>query len=295
MRESELLAHIFQRSAGIEDDSIRVGPGDDCAVVRTSGGDALLLTVDQLIEGRHFRPVTDVDLIGRKAVARSVSDIAAMGGRPLWGLGTGALPSGDTRGDALFDAMAKWAKRFGCPLVGGDIASTDGPLALTVTVIGIVDGTPALRSDARAGDGVYVTGSIGGSLDADGGGRHLTFEPRVAEGLALREALGDRLGAMIDLSDGLGRDAGRVAARSKVRIEIEAERVPLSPGAVDVLEAMRQGEDYELLFTARGEVPEEVTGTRVTRIARVVEGEGCIARLAEGRTVDLHEAGWDHG
>lgn len=294
MRESELLAHIFQRSAGIEDGSILVGPGDDCAVVRTPGGDALLLTVDQLIEGRHFRPGTDVDLIGRKAVARSVSDIAAMGGRPLWGLGTGALPSEDTRGDALFDAMAKWAKRFGCPLVGGDIASTDGPLSLTVTVVGTVDGKPLLRSDARVGDGVYVTGSIGGSLDADGGGRHLTFEPRVAEGLALRDTLRERLGAMIDLSDGLGRDGWRIASRSGVRVEIEIERVPLSSGASDGLEAMRQGEDYELLFSARGNVPGEVAGTHVTRIGRVVEGEGCVALLADGGTVDLREAGWDH-
>lgn len=289
-----MLAHIYQRSAGIEQGSVVVGPGDDCAVVRT-GDHLLLLTVDQLIEGRHFKPGTDLDLVGRKAVARSVSDIAAMGGRPLWGLGTGALPTGDTGGDALFDAMAKWARHFGCPLVGGDIASTDGPLSLTVTVIGSLDGEPALRSNARTGDGVYLTGAIGGSLDADGGGRHLTFEPRIAEGLALRDALGRRLGAMIDLSDGLGRDAGRIASHSDVRIGIEAERVPLNNGMTNVLEAMGQGEDYELLFTARGDVPTRIAETMVTRIGRVMDGAGCCAVLGDGREVDLRELGWDHG
>ena len=295
MKESELLAHIYRRSAGIEHGSVVVGPGDDCAVVRAGTGDLLLLTVDQLIEGRHFKPGTDLDLVGRKAVARSVSDIAAMGGSPRWGLGTGALPAGDTRGDVLFDAMAKWARHFGCPLVGGDIASTDGPPSLTVTVVGSVDGEPALRSNARVGDGVYLTGAIGGSLRADGGGRHLTFEPRVAEGQALRGTLGKRLGAMIDLSDGLGRDAGRIASRSEVRIEIDAEAVPLNEGMTDVLEALGQGEDYELLFTARGAVPAEVLGTAVTRIGRVIEGAGCCAILGDGREVDLCELGWDHG
>ena len=116
--------------------SLLVGPGDDCAVIETPGGDRLLLTVDQLIEGTHYDPGTDLDLVTRKAVARSVSDIAAMGGVPTWSLGTGILPTGFTRGDELFETMSKWALGFGCPLIGGDIASGDGPLSLTVTVCG---------------------------------------------------------------------------------------------------------------------------------------------------------------
>jgi thiamine-monophosphate kinase len=305
-----------------------VGPGDDCAVVRiddaahallprSSGGSHLMLTVDQLVEGRHFTRGTSVERIARKAVARSVSDIAAMGGSPVWSLATGALPPRFEHADALFDAMQRWAAHWGCPLIGGDIAvhaplvsnhslpTPDGgradvaappPMVLTVTVAGTPHPSrgPVLRSTASTGDIVYVTGRLGGSF---GSGRHLTFEPRVREGLWLAETLRDNLHAMIDISDGLGRDAARVAAASGVQIRIEASAIPCHHGST-IDEAIGDGEDHELFFAAdpRVSVPSvcDVTGTPITRIGTIVAGTGCFAIDAQGLQRDISAQGWDH-
>lgn len=293
MRESELLAHIYKRSADLGDHVV-VGPGDDCAVVRLAkDGPLTLLTTDQLVEGRHYDPQsTSLDLIARKAVARSVSDIAAMGGRPTCGLATATLNSQFTQGDELFDAMARWARHWSCPLVGGDIAIHDGPTVLTTTVLGAcyVKQAPVLRSHARPGDRVCVTGQLGRSLER---GTHLTFEPRVREAESLCESLGDRLGAMIDLSDGLGRDAARIAKASSVRILLEAPGLPCAAGA-DWKHALADGEDYELCFTARGDVPPAVCGVPISIVGDVVEGEGCFIHTPDGDEVDTTSYGWDH-
>lgn len=297
MRESELLAHIAARSADLAGrGGIVVGPGDDAALVQLTG--AILLTVDQLIAGRHFDPHTStIDQIARKSVARSVSDIAAMAGAPLCGLATGCLPDGFAQGDELFDRMAHWARHFGCPLVGGDVATAPGPLMLTVTVLGRAHARrgAVLRSDAAPGDHVYVTGRLGGSFAS---GRYLSFEPRVREATWLADMLGDRLGAMIDLSDGLGRDAGRIAAASGVQIELEPGRLPLHAAVREWERAMSDGEDYELLFTVRPDVelPNRAPGTDVTftRIGSVRTGSGCGIRWADGSWTDVSERGWDH-
>lgn len=305
MRESDLLSHIFARSAdlGAAYPRVMVGPGDDCAVVQTASGDRVLLKVDQVIEGRHFTPETPVDLIARKAIARAVSDIAAMAGTPEWALCAATLPPGYARADELFDRAAHWARHFGAPLVGGDI-STGGPgsaLALSVTVGGSVHPArgPVLRSSAQTGDEVWVTGKIGGSLAS---GRHLTFEPRVREGRWLADTLGPNLHAMIDLSDGLGRDAGRIAERSDVRVVIEGSLVPLH-GDVDYVHVgIADGEDYELLFCCPPEVMERALATSgggapatpFTRIGQVVTGSGCALVLPEGRNLNAKEMGWDH-
>jgi len=306
MRESDLLAHIFERSGSLTRrfDHVIVGPGDDTAVVRTPAGDLLLLGVDQLIESRHFKTGTPLDLIARTVVARSLSDIAAMGGTPMWALATGALPAGFEGGDALFDAMDRWSMHWDCPLVGGDIAATPGPLSLSVAVIGRPDPLrgPVLRSGARQGDVLYVTGTIGGGGGSGGGGvsseRHLRFEPRLAEGAWLCQVLGDRLHAMIDVSDGLGRDAGRLALASGVRVQIEAGRIPLTDETQAPPRAAGEGEDYELLFAAcEGvEVPDScpATGTSVTPIGRIVEGAGCVLVGADGAQTDAGDLGWEH-
>ena len=305
MRESELLGHIARRSTDLTGQGgVLVGPGDDCAVLAFGGG-VLLATVDHLVAGRHFDAAsTPLDLVARKAVARSVSDIAAMGGTAMFGLATGCLPSGFSRGDELFDAMSGWARRFGCPLVGGDIAASDGPMVLTVTVLGRAHERrgAVLRSGARAGDAVYVSGRLGGSLAS---GRHLTFEPRAEEGRFLCDALGDSLHAMIDLSDGLGRDAGRVASASGVRVEFEAAALGACVGedrvvleAEEMIRAVSEGEDYELLFCVAdgAAVPEScpATGTRFTRVGRIVSGAGCVLVCSGGEAVDIAESGWDH-
>jgi thiamine-monophosphate kinase len=196
--------------------------------------------------------------------------------------------------------MARWASHWDAPLVGGDIAVAEAgsPLVLTCTVAGNPHPRrgPVLRSGARPSDVVWVTGRLGGSLAS---GRHLSFEPRVREGLWLCETLGDRLHAMIDLSDGLGRDAGRIAAASGVRIELELPRLPLHPGMTDPLRGLSDGEDYELCFAAAEDaqlpalIPE--IGTALTSIGRVVAGEGCIAINPDGGIVNAAESGWDHG
>jgi thiamine-monophosphate kinase len=262
-----------------------------------------LLTVDQVIQGRHFAgPLTDrtnIDLVARKAIARSVSDIAAMAGMPVWSLATGALPPEFPQewADHLFECMAHWARHWGCPLVGGDIATlpAGAPMLLTVTVGGDAHRSrgPVLRSGAQAGDTVWVTGRIGGSLES---GRHLTFEPRVREGAWLAGTLGDSLRAMIDVSDGVGMDAGRIAAASGTLIEIEAARVPRAAGATDT--ALADGEDYEMLFTTAAgcalpaACPE--TGTQITAIGSVREGRGCVVIQPDGSRIDAGRMGWDH-
>jgi thiamine-monophosphate kinase len=303
MRESELLEHIYRRSADFGG-SVVVGPGDDAAVVETAAGERLLLTVDQLVEGRHFTAGTPIDGIARKVLARNVSDIAAMAGETWLSLGTAALPAGFEGADELFDAMARWARHWGCPLVGGDISGTDGPLMLTVTLIGIPHGPrgPVLRSTARVGDGVYVTGRLGGAWRADGSGRHLAIEPRIAEARWLAGTLGGRLTSMIDLSDGLGIDAGRVARSSGVRIELESGLIPVHEDTEGWRAALGDGEDHELCFTASDSgpgmaMPESCpgTGTPIARVGRVVEGSGCWIRTDCGELVDAKGMGWDHG
>ncbi|MEM1167148.1 MAG: thiamine-phosphate kinase [Planctomycetota bacterium] len=294
MDESRLLAHIYARAAGTVPEGVLVGPGDDCAVIESaSGAPPLLLTVDQLIEGRHFEPDTLFDRIAHKAIARSVSDLAAMGGAPIGALCAASLPASFTRDDELFDHAHRAAGALACPLIGGDIARTTGPLTLSITAIGRAHAMrgPVLRSDARPGDDLYLTGRLGGSFES---GRHLSFTPRLGEGTALCDTLGHHLGAMIDLSDGLGRDAGRIALASSVRLEIETALVPMHEGVKDWRRAVADGEDYELLFTARAEVPRTVAGTTIVRIGRVVAGEGCIAIDPEGHHHDIAHAGWDH-
>jgi thiamine-monophosphate kinase len=314
MREGELLARIYGRSAGLAGafPQVLVGPGDDCAVV-TVGGTSLLLKTDQLIEGRHFVSGTPLELVGRKAVARAVSDIAAMGGRPVAALAACALPRGFSGADALFDACYRWAEKFGAPLVGGDIASfaTEGAaLTLTITVLGEphAERGPVLRSGARAGDEVYVTGEIGGSFDAATGcGKHLEFVPRVQEGWWLAGTLGRKLCAMMDVSDGLGMDAGRLAVASGVGVELENVEACLSgeilrraespPPRGVVLGAVADGEDYELLFVVEAgtEVPAvcPATGTRITRVGVCVEGNGAYLRIG-GERVEVSGRGWEH-
>ena len=322
MRESDLLQLIYAMSAaphaggprpsGEPGDkashSVVIGPGDDCAVVRTPSGDVMLLTVDQLIAGRHFlADETPVDLIARKAVARSISDIAAMGGTPAWGLATAALPPGFTHAPELAEALHRWGRHWNCPIVGGDLATharADHPLTITTTVIGVMEPgvSPVLRSGARAGDLIWITGPVGGSFAS---GRHLTFEPRVEIGRTLA-----RLGAhaMIDLSDGLGRDAARVGEASGVRLVIEAARVPVHAGAdgarIPWRDAVREGEDYELLVCA----PEAIARTSeragdglrplgpIGRVCALTGGERPGATIVDedGVAHDAGAMGWDH-
>lgn len=274
MRESELLSHIANIAAHQPRryPFVEIGPGDDCAVVRSPSGDPLFLTVDNVVEGRHFTAETPVDLVARKAIARSISDIAAMGARPLCALAAAVLPTEYPHARELASAIHRWGEFFRCPVVGGDVSSADGALVISVTVIGTRPAfTPCAeqsaassgvshaasastwraltRGGARAGDELWVTGPLGASLVS---GRHLRFTPRIDEGIvAGHSAL---VHAMMDLSDGLGRDAARMAESSGVRIVLDASRVPRTTECRSWLGACRDGEDYELLIAADPEL-----------------------------------------
>ncbi len=302
MRESELLQHVYDTADGASR-QVPIPPGDDMAMLLV-GGVHVLAAVDQIVDGRHFDlDATPLEQIGRKAVTRSLSDVAAMASHPVALLVTAALPPdfGHDRATALFDVMRLTARHYECPLVGGDIAlhrDDTSPLVCTVTVLARPGPAGAItRSGAQSGDTLYVTGRLGGSLTPDGLGRHLTFEPRITEALSLAESIQTRLHAMIDISDGLGRDAAHLARRSGVRIEIDAERIPCADG-VDWRRAASDGEDYELCFAAAGEVPTTLAGVQVTAVGRVLEPDPGTAAPVEIRvgaeSIDATRLGWEH-
>ncbi|MFT5423392.1 MAG: thiamine-monophosphate kinase [Phycisphaerales bacterium] len=312
MNETDLLRHIADRAPAAQLSggwSLAVGPGDDCAVLKNADGSPLLVTVDQLVEGVHFVPGTELSLIARKAVARSVSDIAAMGGVPSWATATGLLPKGYEQGEELIDALNRWAEHWQCPLIGGDLAfhaEANHPLTLTVTVAGVMEPghAPVRRSGSQAGDSVYLTGPIGGSFDPETGlGRHLTFSPRLEAGRwasAMDERGQPHAHAMIDLSDGLGRDASRVAKASGGVIEIEAQRIPLHENAGDWREAIAAGEDYELMMTvAPGTaIPAQlglIGPIGVCRALNQDESPTCLILDSDGTRHNAAGFGWDHG
>ncbi len=295
MRERELLQRIANRSSDLHASfgHVLVGPGDDCAVIAAEPH-PLLLTTDHLVQHRHFDDDLPLELVARKAILRSASDIAAMAGTPAWALATALLPPDYAHADELFNHMSRFAREFGCPLVGGDIASlppeSDGPISLTVTVGGHA-ARPVLRSGARAGDIVYVTGALGGSLQNQ---RHASTEPRIELALHLAE----HLTSMIDVSDGLGIDAARIAKASNVRIELDAATIPVHPDADGIEAALADGEDYELLFTAPdgAPIPRGFEGTPIARIGRAVADDpAAILISADGSQRDVSAQGFEHG
>jgi thiamine-monophosphate kinase len=233
---------------------LRVGIGDDCAVFRPrGGGEDLLFTTDMLLEDVHFQRTTHTAAdVGHKALARGLSDIAAMGGAPRFCLLSLAVPRWANVGwiDRFYDGFLSLADRTGAPLAGGDLARA-ARLACDVVVCGGVPRKAALyRTGARPGDRIYVSGALGGSalgLESGKGParrRHLRPEPRLALGRFLRERL--HATAAMDLSDGLSLDLNRMCAASGVSASIEPP--PVFPGAT-LSHALHGGEDYELLFT----------------------------------------------
>jgi len=242
-----LLPHLPQRSDTL------VGPGDDCAVVRIPGSaEDWLFTTDPVIEGHHFLPDTPARLVGRKAIARGVSDIAAMGGSPRWILINLVAPA-DTplsRIRSLYTGMNAAAESWHLGILGGDTAEGNA-LELHITVVGSLPrGQAVLRSGARTGHRVYVTGSLGGAY-LPGCRHHLLFEPRIKAGRFL--AAGKYASAMMDLSDGLATDLPRLLEASCRGVRLEADAIPLSRAARKTKDplahALSDGEDFELLFT----------------------------------------------
>ena len=249
--ENTILQRLLQHLPANE--HLLVGPGDDCAVVRGDAEWDILLKTDVVVESVHFTPDTEPERIGRKALARAVSDIAAMGGIPEHALVTllvhrerpVELPEGIYRG------MRALAELYGISLAGGETSALpfDG-LVINVALTGRVErGRAVLRSGARPGDLLCVSGKLGGSFPS---GRHLDFEPRVTLSRYLMER-GLVPSAMMDLSDGLATDLPRLVEASCCGFEMEQNLLPLHEGC-SIQQALSDGEDYELLMTFAPEI-----------------------------------------
>lgn len=298
MRENELLQHIYAANAALPA-GVTIPPGDDMGGIQL-GNRTLLVTVDQLADGVHVDlTTTSLAKVGRKAITRNLSDVAAMAAKPIGAVAAACLPRdfGEANATALFDAMRTTAAAFDCPLVGGDISVWDGRLIITVTIFAEpFDGIPpVLRTGATPGDAIYVSGELGYSLQ----GHHLDFTPRLALARALAADSATRPTAMMDLSDGLAQDLPRLTPHAL----IDAAALPIRDDASGEDEghpswhhAVADGEDYELLFTARADasIPERLEGVALTRIGVVTESGGVLLQHPNGQHTDLAGLGWEH-
>ena len=319
--EFRLIDRIRELTAQPRDD-VRIGIGDDAAVLAPPSGKELAVAIDTLVEGVHFPPGTAPADIGWKALAVNLSDLAAMGASPAWALLALTLPSADAAFvEGFAEGFAKLAQPHRLALVGGD--TTRGPLTISVAVHGFVPPGQALtRAGARVGDAVLVTGTLG---DAAAGLHALQHPPRDDDGraglrgflierlnrptprLAVGTALRGQATACVDVSDGLLADLGHICAASGVAAEIEAALLPRSSALLELYDdttalhfALSGGDDYELCFTVPAARVAELQaglarlGCGATKIGRIVEGEGVRVRAADGASLATDRPGWEH-
>ena len=339
--ELALLRTIRAQAARRSSSGLRLGIGDDCALLAARPGEELAVTTDLSIAGRHFRlDWHSAEVVGHRTLARGLSDLAAMGARPVAAFLSLGLPKELTvahRGkawvDGFFQGLQQLAAEYKVPLAGGDLAESPVALADIVLVGAVSAGKAMLRSGAKAGDSLYVTGSLGGAAcglerladlaasrifsskkSGKDGARgsfsgcpipkklevllaaHLYPQPRIAQGLWLRKR--GLASAALDLSDGLSTDLAHLCEESGVGAEVEALRLPLGPGAT-LDQALHGGEDYELLFTApaTARVPRSIAGVAITRIGRMVKaraGQPTITLVRENGREAVMGRGWEH-
>jgi thiamine-monophosphate kinase len=316
--EFSLIDRIRELTAQPRED-VRLGIGDDAALLAVPADQELAVAIDTMVEGVHFPVGTPAADIGWKALAVNLSDLAAMGAVPAWALLALTLPSADVAFVEAFAAgFAQLARAYRLALVGGD--TTRGKLTISVAVHGLVPPGQALtRAGARIGDAVLVTGTLG---DAAGGlqlirQKHTREDataaylierlqrpvPRVAAGLVLR----GRASACIDVSDGLLADLGHICASSRVGADIDVAALPLSPALLQRFGenssrelALSGGDDYELCFTVPPQTLAAVQadlaqlGCAATRIGSIVEGDGVVLRDRDGNSLSPARQGWDH-
>jgi thiamine-monophosphate kinase len=253
---------------------VLLGPGDDTAALAWTDDTPCLVTTDMLLEGSCFR-LQDAGprRVGRKAMAVNLSDIAAMAGRPIAAVVSVGLPrsGGRALAEELYLGLREVADAFDTAIVGGDTNSWEGPLAISVTLLG--EATPpglVRRSGAKPGDWLMVTGSFGGSIRS----RHLEFTPRIREALALQASA--RLHAMIDVSDGLAADVWHVCEESGCGAVLRAEAVPIDAAAFEMRDdraplehALGDGEDFELAFAVSAEDGRRLLESQPTGDARI--------------------------
>ncbi|MGN6314503.1 MAG: thiamine-phosphate kinase [Rhodanobacteraceae bacterium] len=323
MPEFDLIEIIRVRTTQPRGDVV-LGIGDDAALLKPPLGQQLVACTDTLIAGVHFPPGTAPQDIGWKSLAVNLSDLAAMGATPAWVMLSLTLPQADLRfAEAFAEGFAQLARAHAVSLVGGD--TTQGPLSITVSAFGFVpEGRALLRSGARVGDAVFVTGRLGDGAAAlrlirdSGLGTRDSIneqarsellqrlnrpEPRIAAGLALREVAS----ACIDVSDGLLADLGHICEASGVGAIVEADALPLSSAMLALFDtdqrrgfALAGGDDYELCFTAGVDRADRIAadfarlGFGAARIGRIVAEPGVCARDSNGNAVEPPRRGWQH-
>jgi thiamine-monophosphate kinase len=290
--------------------SVVVGAGDDCAVLDAGMGEKLLLfKTDAVVEGVHFTSGTPPEKVGHKAMGRCLSDIAAMAGTPTAALVTLGLPPNFEVGyvEGLYGGMNALARRHEVAIVGGETTANPEGMWVSVAMVGwVARDKGVLRSGAEAGDAIFVTGELGGSM----GGKHLEFEPRLAEARWLAGQF--PIHAMLDLSDGLAGDLRHILHASHVGAELLSGSIPISAQArratrkgpsakAPLLAALTDGEDFELLFTVAGRhaVPlldawrAQFPALRLTCIGKITGKEGLAIRNRQ-RVQPLTDYGYAH-
>jgi len=321
LAEKALIAQVRRMAATTKNPAIQTAIGDDCAVLRvvTTGGNPkdTLVTTDFTLEGIHFRrDWHSPESVGRRCLARGLSDIAAMGGEPVAAFLSLALPRNLPQSwvGRFARSLISLAERYGVTLAGGDTAESPNGIMADIVVVGAVPaGKAVLRSGARPGDRIYVSGELGGSaaavcqmrakpkrkLNPREYPRHFFPEPRLELGRLLREK--SLASAMIDTSDGLSTDLAHICEESGVGAELRAEAVPrASVGKpareVDLELALHGGEDYELLFTAPPgkRISSRLAGIPVTHIGEVTRRRKIVLRDRAGGGYELQPRGWEH-
>jgi thiamine-monophosphate kinase len=317
LSEFDLIRHYFNRP---RPGRAVLGIGDDCALLAPTPGMQLAVSTDMLVEGRHFFAGADPRKLGHKSLAVNLSDLAAMGARPVAFTLALALPEADRTWLAGFsEGLFALADAHGCELIGGD--TTRGPLNICITVFGDIEPGHALRRDAaRAGDDIWISGTLGDArLALAGYWNELALEPADQELAAQRMhtptprvALGRLLAerrlahAALDISDGLVGDLGHILAASRVGATLDVDALPAGPALARHEQALRRkftaagGDDYELCFTAPAQQRAAIVaagaeaGTAVTRVGSIDAEAGLRLVDADGRALDLALRGWDH-
>lgn len=332
--EKALIAAIRARAQGRGASALRLGIGDDCAIVRPALDEEIVVTTDFSLEGVHFRREWhSPEAVGHKCLARGLSDVAAMGAKPVAAFLSMALPEelvaarrGRAWAERFLDGLLALADQHKVPLAGGDTARSLGPACFDIVVLGAVKrGRAWLRSGAKAGDEIYVTGALGGAVaelrmlerepqkfsrlrKAEKRHPHFFPEPRLA--VAAKLAKAGMVRAAIDISDGLSTDLAHLCEESNLAAELDAAAIPVHQLAAEAQRAglagsamelaLHGGDDYELLFTARPgtKVPGKVAGIAVTRIGRMVARRKGRARMMlrdeDGPESALEARGWEH-
>jgi thiamine-monophosphate kinase len=313
LREKPIIERVRSR-AKRRRAAVRIGIGDDCAALRIPSGHEALVTTDFSLEGIHFRREWHTpEAVGHRCLTRGLSDIAAMGGRPIAAFLSLALPRNLPQNwvHRFLASLLRLADAFQMTLAGGDVAQSPGGILADIVVVGSAPKGQAIRrSGAKPGDRIYVTGELGGSAAAlrllfakrklrpSHFPQHFHPQPRVAVGEFLREK---RLAsAMIDISDGLSTDLAHICEESGVGAEVRAQAIPLAHigkprHEVDLKSALHGGDDYELLFTVPSSkrVPQRIAGVQVTQIGHILREKHMILMNRTTKSV-LVPQGWEH-